>query len=300
MTNIIRPTPASMLGSTASPWGASRFSEAQRCEQAHDLAFVQRLRPKKYADPDFGESGGEPSYFALGSLVHACRAWSQLGARDGWAADWREVIQAASEAGTDPGVLWECERLLTAYDAHHGTENAGWPEGVQILEVECLWEAQLGALPYTARADALVRLPDGSLAIPDIKTRAKALPEDAAQHWGLRPQFLGLAWLAMRALKLEVPPPVWVDAIVKTKVPKFARVLVPLDAGAVLRWASNQERVAGELARMQEARRLPIMNYAACAPEIGSPCRWQAWCHGSDELRAQRFEREEPKENIKS
>jgi hypothetical protein len=307
---------AECLQDTQSPWGSSRFNLWHRCRKAHDLRHVQGLV----------SLGDRPKYFGIGSLTHAGINFLQRGVLAGEPEprNWELVIEAA--AAKLPGEICdEAWRLLSAYFAHYGTECAGWPEGSKILgaelylsegEEQCtncggygrLLESQdvwvtcscggrgvspgAFALPYTARADTVLQLPSGEIVIPDTKTRRSAFPEERqqyAQGLATRPQFTGLSWLVQRHLKLEEPPHIWVNAIVKTKIPKFDRLLVKMTPEGLAAWEHDHTDVAAAMRYEQLQQIEPLANRSECAPDMGSRCEYFDWCHGSDELRARKF-----------
>jgi len=141
---------------------------------------------------------------------------------------------------------------------------------------------------YTARLDTVLRI-GGELVIVDTKTRARAFPEDRggyARGVATNPQFLGQAFLVMQHFKLEAPPLLWVNAMVKTKVPQYDRLRVEFSPRAIEQWAANQQRLSARPAGDSSSC---VMNYSACAPEIGSRCWAFGWCHGTAETRARNY-----------
>lgn len=273
------------LAPTLTLYGSSRFGEYRRCQRAHALKYrdgIVRLRlgPSDRLD-----------YFMLGILVHAALAYFWEGLKLGIPRDWRDVLHAATQRpdGLERDLYSEAERLLAAYFAHHQADplfGSDWPEGVEIVDVEReIIDASSFALPYTARLDLVVRI-DGTLYVVDTKTRAAKLPDNRAVYarkLRTRAQFLGQAHLAMLAYGLEAPPHVMVNAIVKTKIPQFGRVAVPITLADVQRWREQQSRDAA--AGLQG----DSMNYSSCAPEIGSECTYLDYCHGSEEVRAKHY-----------
>jgi hypothetical protein len=97
------------------------------------------------------------------------------------------------------------------------------------------------------------------------------------------PQFLETSLLLQQKLDLPHPPPVLVNAIIKTKVPKFDRLLVPPKESAVRLLV----REMAELKDLHGSHCRP--NLAACAPYLGGLCWAYDWCHGSEETRRLRF-----------
>jgi hypothetical protein len=309
------PLPAAAIAASAptiTQYGSSRFSEYRRCQRAHSLRYSEgivrlRLGPSDTLD-----------YFALGILIHAALAYFWEGLKLGEQRSWRDVLHAATQRpeGLERDLYHEAERLLAAYFAHHQADppfGSDWGGGVEIVDVErelvdgiacpdcdnmrgewsecgtCRGDGftEFGSfrLPYTARLDLVVRI-EGTLYVVDTKTRAKGLPENRAVYarkLRTRAQFLGQAHLAMLAYGLTEPPHVMVNAIVKTKIPQLGRLAVPISLEDVERWREQQRRdAAAGLAGDN-------MNYSSCAPEMGSPCIYLDYCHGSAEVRAKHY-----------
>lgn len=311
------------LAPTQSEWGSSRYGEWRRCPRAHDLKYrlglIQRPRP---AD-DLGDwELDDTSYFALGGLCHSILRYVQecaLGLPDATdPAAWPEVAHAWRAAQESPTDAWETEAnalaLMGAYWGHYGLENGGWPESVEILAVEVplgVSAGVLGPLPYTATADAILRMPGGEIVIADHKTRGQALPKDRARlerSWRTSPQFVGLSWLVREAyrenrfpnmpigaLVIGSPPAVWVNALIKpTKAqgPRFERILVRLAEQDLNFWAAAQEGTAIDLDHEQYAIERGCVSRcdpSACAPAIGSRCWAFEYCHGSAESKAKHY-----------
>jgi hypothetical protein len=317
----LRPAVAEAFAFTGTEWGSSRWGEYRRCPQAHHLRYHLRVSRTPASAQQERDEEGRLDYFALGNLVHAARGYFELTHDRG--GDWRHVLEVArAQPDADPLLVAEADRLLGGYFARWGEANAGWPEGAEIVSVERLYEHEWpdpdhGTCPscdgtgsrlvrtytyrcatcsgtggpravlgrYSARLDTVLRI-DGSLVIADTKTRAKRIPSDRAHYErGLRtnPQFLGQSWLVMTAEGLDEPPPVWVNAIVKTKVPDYDRLLVRFTRADVDRWAANQRELSASGCDLR------TMNYSQCAPEMGSRCWAFDWCHGSEESRALHF-----------
>lgn len=308
------PDPASVLRPTVTEWGASRYGEYRRCHKAHHLKFHLRVRPaprKPLENPlEATEADGKLNYFDVGKLVAASHQWMREGVLAGESAprDWAAPLMHAPLHGYALPEIDEASRLLGAYFMHYGPENAGFPEGSRILAVEHEMRAPEGSriFPYTARADAILQLPSGEIVIVDDKTRAQAFPQNRewyAQGAATRPQFCGLSWL-LRAeqpcracggiyehadccdgdLESGSPPPaVWINGIIKTKIPKFDRVLVTMTHAGLARWEEAQAADAAIGCTHANP------NYNSCAPEIGSRCWAFEWCHGSESARRERF-----------
>jgi hypothetical protein len=305
---------AAALAPTLTHWGSSRFGEHRRCGRAHALRWREQIVPLR-TGPSMGKD-----YFGLGILIHAATAYVWEGLKLGEHRDWRDVLHAATqrEGGVERATHEEAWRLLDAYFAHWGIPD--WdPSLVRIVDVErelqegeickrcsgtgvmtserslsgeascrtCGGSGMIGGsfgLPYTARLDLVVEIA-GTLHVVDTKTRATKLPDNEAlyaRQLRTRAQFLGQSFLAQKAYGLSVPPPVIVNAIVKTKIPRFGRLTVPITSDDVARWAEWQASASLESDRM---------NYSQCAPEIGAPCAYLDYCHGSDEQRARYFTR---------
>lgn len=298
-------TPELCLASTATEWGSSRWSEYRRCQKAHYLRYELGLERKPVdLDDDEDDRNTKIDYFAVGILVHACLQWTSDAAMRSEQNDWKQVIATAGSdcderKAFDVGAIYEAERLVSEYFRIRGTENGGWPEGVKVLGTE----VHLGAEPLERRADIVLELPSGEIVIGDTKTRAHGIPGCEYEKSQLRTggsaarfiedmqtndQFLGLSYLAQKEYELEAPPAVWVNAIIKTKIPKFDRVLVPFTQEMVDRWYEEQRQWEDEYRRHADVA--PLSNYSSCAPPIGSRCSFFYYCHSTDEKRDQLFQ----------
>jgi hypothetical protein len=310
---------ASAALETGTDWGSHTFAEYRRCQRAFQLRRRDGIVPAEALGRD---------YLGIGSAVHAVLSYGWLRQREAKPFEWRDALHALTrrEGGITEDTYAEAERLAHGYYSHWGQSD--WdPQHCEIVAVEqllqdgeickhcsgtgivtsersptgdtwcskCRGTCTIGgsfALPYTARLDLILRI-GGELCLVDTKTRAAKIPEDRAgyaRRLRTREQFIGQAHLAMRAYGLAEPPPVIVNAIIKTKVPQFDRLRVPLELADIERW---REAHALEAAEGLSGDR---MNYSSCAPEIGSPCRYHDWCHGSPELRALRYGKEEKKQ----
>lgn len=281
---------AEALAPTQTEFGSSRVAELQRCGIAHDLRYGRGILPRRDA-----------VYFDVGRYVHASLRYVNDGVIAGEARDWRKLIEEARRlrevevaAGRAQAPAWdetdpldEAERLVGAYYALHGSENGGWPAQVKLLHTEHLLSDP--SIQATCRADLVVEL-DGELIIPDTKTRSRKLPEDredAKRAFRTHEQFLRLSALAQKHFELAEPPPIWIDAIIKTKIPAVDRLLVRFTQSDIDAWRENQ---IGLLQVQHALRHLPVVrNYHECAPPIGEKCWAFKWCHGSDAERAKYF-----------
>lgn len=293
------------LEPTPTEWGASRWGEYRRCHFAHHLRYHLRLvsTPRRDDDWDAAAVDDRPdtSYFELGQLVHAGHRWMREGVLAGERRprDWRHVLAVATLDGHghrayDVGHVYEAERLLRAYYARWGVENAGFDPELRIVAVEHELRAPKGhrIAPYTARVDAILRNEvSGELIVDDDKTRGRAFPKGRrdtyARGLSTRPQFCGLSWLVWNCFEPASadPPAVWVNAIIKTKVPTCDRLVVPMTVAGLGRWEAMQaDDARGGVASTTRC-------FESCAPEMGSRCWAFTWCHGTDEERATHFTR---------
>lgn len=290
MTNA---DPRKAFEDTQTEYGASRYGEWRRCRKAHSLRYHLRVTETPIED-DPVEEDDRPrrSYFAVGRIVHGVHRWVREGVMAGESRAWRAALDVTPELGFDLEAVYEAERLVHAYYGLWGTDNAGFPEGTKILAVEHEMRAPAGhpIAPYTARADAIVELASGQVVIVDDKTRAQTFPKDKAKYArgaSTRPQFAGLAWLHREAARPRQgePAPIWINGIIKTKIVKVDRVMVTMTHDMLDRWARAQADTSAELQRETHAPE----NWSECAPEIGSPCQYFTWCHGTDEEKRKHF-----------
>jgi hypothetical protein len=276
------------LVSTATEWGSSRWGEYARCPRAHELRYHEGVRLQK-----------EPRYFITGRFVHAAINYLQEGviAGEPEPRDWRAVIARIDKHNGGPSPeSTEALGLLAGYFSHYGTANAGWPEGARIIGSELPLRSPEGtfALPYTGQADTVIDVA-GTILVPDTKTRASRIPEDSgkrlqlARELATRPQFVGLSFNVKHALGLDHYPAIWLNAIIKTKVPQFDRLMVPISESAVEFWLTAQGEIAREM--MSNRRTIPIAS--SCATGFGPPCWAFDWCH-RPALREERFKVEPP------
>ncbi len=271
MTGDSRATILDCLRSTATEHGASRHAEYARCPYAHHLAYTKNITLRRHIE---SPAPLELDYFGVGSLVHAVREWTNRGAMLGRHHDWRDVLEVATEECLDVDVIHEAHRLLKSYYAHYGEINSGWDPRIKVVGVEGLLESP--EIGYTGRADAILEIAD-RIVISDTKTRKSSLPRDLAR-WtegaGTNPQFLHLTYAVRRDWGLDYYPDIWLDIIVKTKIPKFQRVTVSFRDSVVSDWLETQ----------RHTMTLPVLqhrNYHACAPAIGSRCWAFDWCHNN-------------------
>ncbi len=269
---------------TQTQWGASRYTTFQRCPRAHALRYADGI-----------ETVDRPEHFGVGSLVHAALAFVRDGVMRGeLERDWHALIDIAGDLDLDmpPEVQAEAYRLVRAYEAHYG-HACGWDpkdDRIRVLGIETpLGPMQIGELPFTARADAIVEMA-GSVTVWDTKTRGRKLPnarEEYARGLRTRVQYGGLACLTLYVLGLEQPPAIIQDTIIKTKLAGFDRLTVQLNEGHLAAWIKQQVCVSYELYSTPPSLATP--RWINCAPEIGNPCEFFYWCHGSDEERERHY-----------
>lgn len=299
--------PAELLHSTATEFGSSRYAERQRCGMAYELKYNRRILPVY-----------RPSYFGVGSLVHAGLRQAEQGAALGLELDWREPIRVAREIEAarigamnaleegeldrpDSGFgMQECdeaERLLGAYFTQHGEINAGWPMHLQVVALELQLSSTTLGEPLTGAIDTLLLNRDsGDLIIVDTKTSASRVPGSLADpekrdRWkrgqAVRPQFLMQSWMLQEQLNLPEPASFIVNHISKAKLPICEKVPILITPEALANWELNQ-RLLNSLGPPPAIR-----NYSACAPSIGEQCAYFEYCHGSEQSRTNRFKRED-------
>lgn len=303
---------------TMSPWGASRFGTFARCNREHALRYCDGVIPKDrlFDRLDYFELGT-----ALHAILSYAWGGFQCGILRDWRDALAALTLRPS--GIDEDVYLEAERLATAYFAKWGQPDwQGDTEIVAIEELiedgrmcdacngdgrdaysavhglgandatacdKCTGRGVLDgtfALPFTARLDLVLRIA-GQIVLVDTKTRASKIPEDRvsyARDLTTREQFLGQCHLAMQRWNLEEPPGLLVNAIVKTRIPSFDRLLVRPSLSDVERWRENHAKVAARGVAGD------LMNYQSCAPPLGSRCGYLKWCHGSNEERTRHYE----------
>lgn len=278
-TAAMRKALDTALSYTATHHGSSRWSALRRCPREHQLRYDIGVRQKE-----------SPDYFAIGQVVHAGLAYAALGVIEGFEWDlghvWEEIERR--ELFT-PDIVVESKRLLRAYFAYWGRENAGYGKSVNLLEVEhFVATKKAGGRRYTGRVDLLAEAkPKGSkryrMVIFDHKTRSsmpKASNEELSRGWATNPQFLGLAY-CVREVEEETPA-FCVNVISKTQVPQFRRVSWQYEDEELDRWAKEHRKSL-------EMLKHDFMNYNQCDPPIGSRCWAFDWCHGTDKQREELY-----------
>lgn len=281
----------SALAPTQTSEGSSRWKTLHECEQKHDLHYVQLIRPI---------GGSTTLEQELGILTHACFNYVAEGIIAGTPRKWHDVLQVASEqmdeqerSVWDPFSLENAGRLLESYDAFWGPENLGFDKPVKIVAAEREMRAEIRpGLPYSCRADVLVEL-FGEPVVVDHKTRARARSTAGDLERELRADasIIGQSWLAMTTLGLKSPPPVWLNDLLKTKIPTFERHLVRIEMRDIDAWKlAMVQRLALEQERLEYA--IPAMrNVYACVPPFGRRCQFFQYCHGSAEERERYYEK---------
>jgi hypothetical protein len=274
------------LEDTQTAWGSSRWATIRECGEKHRIGYLVGL--ERIVE------GPREEYYDVGSLCHGVLRYVQDGLVCGETRVWGDVLDYACEQGWSTWPLEEAYRLMKWYFAAWGEENAGWGSDSVIVGVEQLmeWPGVDGGPPHTGRADTLLRIGD-EIVVVDTKTRGRDVPgygvkglndEEKLHEYisGLttRPQFCSLSAMTQAQYGLDVPPSVMVNCIVKTKVPAYRRLVVPMTPERVSAWAAQQaewSRSYGALGSRQ--------NWSACAPEIGNKCKFFGYCHVSQAAR---------------
>ncbi len=297
------------LGDTSTEWGSSRWAAWRRCKRESYLAYDVKLERviRDDDDEDEGRFGGGLDYFAVGHYCHGILRYMQRGAVKGEERRWEDVTDYLGMAvdGPPPELLEEVYRLMRFYWEFWGTANGGWPSEATITGIEEYLETppELAVLPHTGRADTILEI-GGQIVVVDTKTRKNKIPDDIEKFRRkarTRAQFVSLSGMLQMKLKLDEPPAVMVNAIVKTKLPQMQRVIVDIRQVDVDRWIEDHKANAATALDQQEAAALYVSNSGisdvlpyvyprnldSCAPELGSPCRFYGYCHAlSDEERA--------------
>jgi hypothetical protein len=167
----------------------------------------------------------------------------------------------------------ECWRIWNHYTAKWGPngELDSYVRDSKVAEVEVHLERTLPwGEPYTARADLVLKAPDGYI-IVDHKTSDRN-DADFKERWALDPQMLGLAWVASRTYRPIVGYSM--NGIVKTLKPDFPRFFFALERDRVRDWLGMMRYRFIERQVAALAGNPP--NFAAC---IGrGRCRWWERC----------------------
>lgn len=270
---------AAALQDTQTEFGSGFYDDFQRCARSHALAQVIELRTPSHSKA-----------FDIGKLCHAVLRYAgsaEVHSQD-W-SDWPDLLEyAAQQPEWSAADCDEAANLMQHYFLRWGTPNAGYPAGFAIKQVEQEWRAEFGGLEVTARADTLLCSED-EIYIVDHKTRASKLPQNAEEIFRLRPQFMRLCALWRKLHPQKPRAAVWVNALIKTKTPDFARQLVRISDVQLDAWEENQVRLA-RLIASAPAMRLPA-NFGECYPQGHSsyPCWAKDYCWGSEAMRERKY-----------
>lgn len=277
---------ADFLTTQATSYGSSRWGTLAHCPEAYHLAYTEGVALRF-----------PPNFFGVGTIVHAGQAW-QLAGHGKWSdvLDYLRIRQTHAEDGalTDGKILDEAERLLDCYYAHWG-DDGGWgpAEESQVIAVEQELVGQIGTSFYSVRADHIRRHYDRIVAI-DTKTKAQSPSgaerigtgliglDEYTRNLATRPQFLGLSWLVGEVYNSGEPVTLIDDLIIKTKMPAFARVEITFTREMIAEWQAEHLKLLAVDRRK---------NLHACAPDHARRCGYFDWCHGTDEMRNDYYER---------
>lgn len=301
-------TPAEALAPTPTSHGSSRWREFRRCQHAHYLRYTQGVElapiPTDESDllvppEDSPHADVRPDYRSVGILVHACmRYWGEGNDR------WIDVIDAAREgvggvALSRTPVVSEAEWLMAGYYDRYGhmVGNVVGFDGDEwrVVGVEKVFDSRdcSGAdswpVPLTARADLLLESrDDGLIVIVDHKTRSKRFSDNRSRELRIArtdAEFLGLSYLVRHTLNLSYYPAIWINGLVKLKIPDFQRLYVPLDGRPEIEGFAQVMRHDG-YAHNEISRR----NLASCAPMMGEACWAYQHCWGTEESRERYYQ----------
>lgn len=240
------------------------------------------------SEPTAGRTFGSQFALAVGTIVHELlAAYYQSFIVDGNGNGNGKTFTPSGEKG--PEALYEllctngytdeaneARRLYEAYRSKYDGKDSYLAEDVKIMAVERLVRRDFPwGQPYTARADMVLRLPDGYW-IVDHKTTA-ARTTEFVEGWQVEPGIIGLMW----ACQPEFAPirGVSINGVIKTKTPDFDRFMYAMDERmiadfvAMLRYKWAEANVAN-LAGWPP-------NFAACfrkmGPHVGK-CRFFSRC----------------------
>jgi hypothetical protein len=170
----------------------------------------------------------------------------------------------------------EAKRLFDAYLKKYDGKDSYLAEGVKIIAIEHHVKRTFPwGDPYTARADMVLKMPDGYWLV-DHKTTA-ARTTEFVEGWQAEPGIIGLMW----ACQEEFKPlrGVSINGIVKTKVPDFDRFMYALDERMVSGFLDMMRFHSAEKAVARLAGYPP--NFSACFRKMGShvgKCRFFSRC----------------------
>lgn len=269
---------------TGTSYGHSRWQSLRTCEYQHHLKYHEHIRPKQ----------NSPA-LDVGSAVHIGLMAQELASMESIEEPiWQRAVEASP---VDCEARLEAARLLSAYFAHYGIDNAGWGN-YKILSVEQEMHAYK-SLYWSTRVDAVVMAPaerkhsEREVFVVDHKTSRSAVSDVAefVRDCKVNPQFLGHALTYQTVFGKRVS--VLVNLVVKSRIPSFERVIVRFSDAELMNWHAEQKMYEIEnrakLENVVNRKRLPIKNYDACTNAVGMRCWAFDYCWGTDQDRENLF-----------
>lgn len=170
----------------------------------------------------------------------------------------------------------EARRLYEAYRSKYNGKDSYLAEDVKIIDIEHRVQRTLPwGQPYTARADMVLKMPDGYW-IVDHKTTA-ARTAEFVEGWQIEPGIIGLMWACME--EFQPIRGVSINGLIKTKEPDFDRFMYAMDKRVVDDWLKMMQYKAAEAVVARLAGWPP--NFTACFRKMGSrvgKCRFFSRC----------------------
>lgn len=267
------------------PWGWHRWEDLLKCPRKYDLLYNQHCTvPARSNALEFG------------GLLHECLALyyeeanAILSEQDDARADqlydaychepqWHRLLAEIENSGVEAyfEVVEDVLRVMRAYLEHYPMLRDKFLEH-EIVAVEEFMDPP-GPFNFTARMDLAYRAPRG-LWVVDHKS-SKAMTEDLASGWALNGQMLGLMYAAPRHWPDEQVLGLVVNILVRTKVPQFKRVTVPLYPAMVDVWVERLTMWVNHVLPFYADVGWPP-NFASCIHRYGR-CPFYDYCETGDE-----------------
>jgi hypothetical protein len=259
-----------LLAPTATLWGHSRWATLERCPREYALKYLLGVRLRDTSYP-----------LMLGTAMHRGLAATYLFSSKNPKVKPLDII----DLGTEPAaVKGEAKRLVHAHNVYWEDRPQGWDD---VVAVEKLVSGVINGVPFTTRFDLIARkkrLIRVHLPIFVDHKSASRIRGDAVSEFSASGQFLGQLALWKEKYPGGPTPQVLVNRIVKTAVPLFDRLSIPIHPDAPKRFARDLKALHSDMKRYERSDYWP-RNYSACVGRYGL-CDMFNLCHNGGPTRA--------------
>lgn len=180
--------------------------------------------PYKYKMTEVGEHPTE-DYLEVGGLFHELRAYTRKALLDGGSFDAQQYCSALLDERVNPTNVHEARRLFTAYSSRY--------ENDYLSPISIEKKFVIDKLGHTCRYDEIAVATSNSDGFPEgawiVECKTASRRRD---HWDNDGEILGemLGWKYNRLdAKYGKLNGVLIDLVVKTRVPEFHRIAVPVN-----------------------------------------------------------------------